>query len=69
MQIQDYGIDWEGPISTDDDTHTVILPDLALQLNSEQSSLLSAELVCHHDEKFGVEQYVLARAFISEMYM
>ena len=28
LQDCDYGIDWSGPVSTDDDSNTVTVPDL-----------------------------------------
>ena len=53
-------------MSTDDDSNTVIVPDLPSNfLTERQRILLAEELQQYPDTKFGVEHYFLARAFIS----
>ena len=66
LQDCDYGIDWSGPVSSDDDSNTVIVPDLpSYFLTEHQRILLTKELQQYPDTKFGVEHYILAKAFIS----
>ena len=65
MQDCDYGIDWSGPVSTDDDSNTVIVPDLSSNfLTEHQRILLTEELQQYPDTKFGGEHNNLARTFI-----
>ena len=65
LQDCDYGIDWSGPVSSDDDSNTTIVPDLPSNfLTEHQRILLTEELQQYPDTKFGVEHYILARAFI-----
>ena len=53
-------------MSTDDDSNTVIVPDLPSNLLTEhQRILLAEELQKYPETKFGVEHYFLARAFLS----
>ena len=65
LQNQDCGIDWDGPVSIDDDNDTVTVPNLPDLISQEQQWLLKEELNGHLDEKFGVEHYVMSRAFVS----
>ena len=66
MQDCDYGIDWSGPVSSDDDSNTVIVPDLPSNfLTEHQRVSLTKELQQYPDTKFGVEHYILAKGFIS----
>ena len=60
QDVQDYGIDWDGPISTDDDSNTVTVPSLpSYVLTEQQSDILRDELIHHHDDAYGVEHYVV----------
>ena len=69
MQDCDYGIDWSGPMSSDDDSNTTIVPDLPSNfLTEHQRILLTEELQQYLDTKFSVEHYILARAFISSFH-
>ena len=61
----DYGIDWDGPISADDGVETVTVPDLPV-LTDRQRQRLREELSHHNDYMYGVENYVLTRHFICE---
>ena len=65
MEDCHYGIDWSGPVSTDDDSNTVIVPDLPSNfLTEHQRILLTEELQQYPDTKFGGEHNNLARTFI-----
>ena len=65
MQDCDYGIDWSGPVSTDDDSNTASVPDLPSNfLTEHQRILLTEQLQQYPDTKFSVEHYSLARTFI-----
>ena len=62
--VHDYGIDWDGPITMDED-NTVTVPDLPLYVISEQhisKHTLREELPRHPDDIYGVEHYVLTKA-------
>ena len=66
LQDCDYGIDWSGPVSSDDDSNTVIVPDLPSNFLTEHQRIsLTKELQQYPDTKFGVEHYILAKGFIS----
>ena len=49
----------------DDSTERVTVPSLPQLLTQEEEATLREELASHHEDTFGVEQYVLARSFIS----
>ena len=66
QDVHDYGIDWDGPISTDDDSNTLTVPSLpSYVLTEQQSDMLRDELIHHHDDTYGVEHYVVMRHFIT----
>ena len=66
MQDCDYRIGWSGPVSSDDDSNTVIVPDLSSDLLTEhQRIFLTEELHQHTDTKYCVEHSIVARAFTS----
>ena len=59
LQDCHYGIDWSGPVSTDDDSNIVIVPDLPSNLLTEhQRTVLTEELQQHPNTRFGVEHYM-----------
>ena len=65
-QVQDCGIDWNGPVTTEGDNDAVTIPSLPLDLiNEDHERSLRNELSRHFDDKCGVEHYVMSRAFIS----
>ena len=45
LQNQDCGIDWDGPVSIDDDNDTVTVPNLPDLISQEQQWLLKEELM------------------------
>lgn len=66
QSVHDYGIDWDGPVSTDDD-NTVTVPSLpSYVLTNQQKHILREELSRNPDDTYGVEHYVLMRHFIFE---
>lgn len=70
VSLQDYhlGIDWDGPVSLDDDAESVTIPSIPSNLlNEHQSQVLAEHLATHVDETFGVYNYVMARMYISSL--
>ena len=52
-------------MSNDDDSNTLIVPDLLSNfLTEHQRILLTEEIQQYPDTTFGVKHYILARAFI-----
>ena len=47
LQDCDYGIDWSGPVSSDDDSNTTIVPDLPSNFLTEHQRILLTEDFCN----------------------
>lgn len=70
VSLQDghLGIDWDGPVSLEDDTDAVTIPSIPSSLiNEDQRRVLAEHLATHPDETFGVHNYVVARMYISSL--
>lgn len=69
MQVEDLGIDWDGPVGADDNT-TVILEDIQSPLSESQEEVLVAllaDLSQPNDfttEDIWIQQYLAAQAFV-----
>ena len=62
------GVDWDGPVSLNDDTETVIVPSVPSNLLNEcERQVLTEHLSSHNEETFGIHSYVLARMYISSL--
>ena len=61
---EDYGIDWNGPLSVDND-NIVTVPDTECPLFPEQFSILQATIdPLQSCEDFGVQIYIETREFV-----
>ena len=67
QDVHDYGIDWDEPISTDNNSNTVTVPSLpSYVLAKQENDILRDKLIHHHDDTYGVEHYVVMRHFITD---
>ena len=61
-------MDWDGPVSLDDDTETVTISNIPSNLLSEHQRQVLVEVLTNHtDETFGVHSYVVAKTYISNL--
>ena len=70
-QAADYGIDWSGPVVSDDeDERRVIVPYTPTLLSARQLSVLKSLVdPLRHCDDFGKRYYVATRQIVREMVM
>ncbi len=64
---EDYGIDWTGPVSLDDD-NTVVLDDLADVLSDTEKATLSDQIpqLTTLTEDWMIQSFTIAKVFVHE---
>ena len=60
-----YGVDWNGPLPTDDDAERVVVPDISIKLDDEEYAELQETI----DPKafstdYGIDLYLATMNFI-----
>jgi len=68
LQDCHFGVDWDGPVSLNNDEDSVFIPSVPPLMNEHQKQLLMDELAGHNDEVHGIEHYIVARNFISQLW-
>ena len=71
IQIDDYGIDWDGPVGTDDDS-TVNVDNVSPPINNEQQMALQSLITALEDDSYfdidensWCRQYCAAKEFVN----
>ena len=66
--LQDYGIDWDGPISMDNDAEQVTVPDLCCPLTEEQYAHLQGTIApLDNSHNYGIDLYTAVMELVEDM--